>query len=166
MRRLVTRLAMVVATAGALAAVLPATGALGDRPVSSPVGTFVVGDGSAVPAASVEFWGAQWAKDNVVSGGMAPDSFKGWAVTVVPTSPCGGTFTTAPGDSSDPPADVPAGSVIDVLVTDDVTKDGPVISGTYVDVHAVQVDPGYGPAPGHAGTGTDLGSICNSSGGH
>jgi hypothetical protein len=115
-------------------------------------GFFAVGDGSSAAGASVEFWGARWWKDNAVSGGAAPASFKGLAVTVTPTGPCSGTFTTAPGDSVDPPAGV--ASQIEVIVVNSATQSGPVISGTYDDIDIVSTDPGYGPAPGHPGTGT------------
>jgi hypothetical protein len=123
---------------------------------------FAIGDGNSAANASVEFWGAQWWKDNAVSGGTAPASFKGLAVTVTPTGPCSGTFTTDPGNSVDPPATV--ASQIQVLVVNSVTKSGPVISGTYDDVDLVNTDPGYGPAPGHAGTGTVI-ADCNGGGG-
>jgi hypothetical protein len=124
------------------------------------IGTFVIGNGSDIPGATVEFWGAQWWKLNSVSGESAPPSFKGFAVTVNPDGPCSGTFTTRPGDSSDPPPTI--ASEIPVLVTDDVTKSGAVISGHYSDIVMVSTDPGYGPDPGHPGTGTVLGSICGS----
>ena len=137
--------------------------AAGVAPAAS-AGMFAIGDGNATIGASVEFWGAQWWKLNAVSGGTAPASFKGYAVTVMPTGPCSGTFTfTAdPGNSSDPPATV--APVIPVLVIDSATKSGPVISGHYSDVVNVTTDPGYGPAPGHNGTGTVLGSACSSGG--
>ena len=41
-------------------------------------GAFVVGDRTATGA--VTFWGAQWSKRNVLSGGAAPAAFKGFAL--------------------------------------------------------------------------------------
>jgi len=127
-------------------------------------GVFVIGDVSALTAPTVEFWGAQWSRVNAVSGGSAPASFKGYAVTLDPTGPCTGTFrfTADPGNSSGPPASV--GAVIPVLAADLVTKSGPVISGHYSGIVDVATDQGYGPDPGHAGTGTVTGSVCGSSG--
>ncbi len=125
-------------------------------------GAFAIGDGNSTPGTSVEFWGAQWWKLNTVSGGTAPASFKGYAVTLDPTGPCTGTFTSDPGNSSDPPATLT--DPVTVLVANDVTKSGPVISGSYSDIVLVAPDPGYGPDPGHAGTGTVIGSVCGGSG--
>ena len=151
----------IVATAAFLAATTTAAPA-----DSNPM--FVVGDTSAVTNSSVTFWGAQWWKDNLVSGGAAPASFKGWAVTVTPSAdnPCAGTFTTEPGNSSDPPATLPSGP-LDVLVANSITKLGSEISGTYTDIIMVQPDPGYQGNPGHPGTGVNLGedtTICNAGG--
>jgi hypothetical protein len=126
---------------------------------------FVIGDGSALsPDGSalvgqhVTFWGAQWWKDNALSGGLAPPSFKGFADTATPycdTPP----WTTRPGDSSQPPA-APLPDFIPVVVASDVTKAGPVISGDSPAVVTIQVDPGYEPDPGHPGTGTIVGLGC------
>ena len=136
-------------SATAMSAVLVAAATAASAP-SNPA--FVIGDGSAGNP-QVEFWGAQWWKDNAVSGGAAPASFKGWAVNVTPTGTCSGTFTTDPGNSSDPPATLAAGSDIVVLVTDDVTKSGDVISGDYTNMLLVDPNPGYQGDPGHPGTG-------------
>jgi len=155
--RLIKGLSATVAAGAILAAAATAA------PADSP-GMFVTGDLSAMPGNSVEFWGAQWWKDNSVSGGSAPAAFKGYAVQVTPSAPgsCSGTFTTDPGNSSFPPAALD--STIDVLVTGNVTKSGPVISGTYTDVIQVLPDPGYAADPGHPGTGIDLGSLCTGGG--
>lgn len=155
MRRIVLRVSMALAAAGAATLALPASMASADF---TPAQTFVIGNGNSGLGTQVEFWGAQWAKDNTVSGGDAPDAFKGFAVTVTPTGPCQGTFTAAPGNSGGPPDSVD--TRIQVLVTDSVTKDGDVISGTYTDVVFVLTDDGYGPDPGHAGTGVVDGSAC------
>src|SRR5207237_4314607 len=43
-------------------------------------GAFVLGDQTAVVGPNtVEFWGDDWSFENVLSGGIAPNSFKGFA---------------------------------------------------------------------------------------
>jgi hypothetical protein len=117
--------------------------------------TFVVGDKSATGA--VTFWGAQWSKLNRVSGGAAPDAFKGFALVAPAT--CGASWTTGPGNSPDPPAGtLPA--YMAVLVTSSVTKSGSTISGTTAHVVIVKTDPAYKNDPGHAGTGTVVATVC------
>jgi hypothetical protein len=107
----------------------------------------------------VTFWGAQWATQNQLSSGPAPNSFKGFENSnTAPT--CGGTWTTAPGNSSNPPATVP--SVMAVIVSDSVSQSGSTISGDIREIVVVQVNPGYAPNPGHAGTGTVLAVVCHS----
>lgn len=118
-------------------------------------GTFVVGDQSAVGA--VTFWGAKWSKVNRVSGGAAPDAFKGYAL-VAPTQ-CGVRWTTGPGNSPDPPAG-PLPAYMAVLVTSSVAKSGPSISGTTTHIVIVKTDAGYKDDPGHAGTGTVVATVC------
>jgi hypothetical protein len=118
-------------------------------------GTFVVGDQSAVGA--VTFWGAKWSKLNRVSGGDAPEAFKGFAL-VAPTQ-CGVRWTTGPGNSPDPPAG-PLPPYLAVLVTSSVTKSGPSISGTTTHIVIVKTDAGYKDDPGHAGTGTVVATVC------
>jgi len=149
-----------------LSAALAATAFLVVSATTAPADTpslFAIGDGNSAPNASVEFWGAQWWKDNTVSGGTAPASFKGLAVTVTQTGPCSGTFTTDPGNSVDPPASVAA--QIQVLVVNSVTKSGDVISGSFDDIDTVATNAGYGPNPGHAGTGTVVGDCLGGGGG-
>src|SRR5439155_26230093 len=46
---------------------------------SRATGAFVVGDRSAGPGNTVNFWGAQRAKNNAFSGGNAPSAMKGFA---------------------------------------------------------------------------------------
>jgi len=110
--------------------------------------------------AKVTFWSAQWSKLNHLSGGPAPASFKGFAATLSAEPPkCGITWTTGPGNSSKPPATVPA--YMGVLVSSKVTKSGPKISGDAKSIVVVKTDPGYAPNPGHAGTGTVLAVFCH-----
>lgn len=115
-----------------------------------PTAAFAIGDGNATANSRVTFWGSQWWKDNDVSTGSAPASFKGYALNVDSTT-C--TFTTAPGNSP-PPPDGPLPAVITVLVTSSVSKSGPTISGTITGFAHVATNPGYDSNPGHPGTGT------------
>ena len=91
-------------------------------------GSFVIGDLDAVVGRKITFWGAQWAKANDLSGGLAPSSFKGFANVLNPNPPlCGGTWQSDPGNSCHPPDSVPA--FINVLAASSITKSGPVING-------------------------------------
>ena len=129
-----------------------ATGGGGGSPsCASLTSGFVVGDLSASTGATVEFWGAQWAKDNSLSGGPAPDAFKGYADTVS-SSGTSGTWTANTGNSSEPPASI--STPITVIVASEVTQSGSVISGDVAGVATVTPNPGYAADPGHAGTGT------------
>jgi hypothetical protein len=141
-------LALAAATCGAALALAVPAGAAEN---------FVVGDQSAAVGAHVTFWGAQWWKLNSLSGGPAPAAFKGFANEV--QGSCGGSWTTDPGNSSDPPA-APLPPFIEALVSHSITKHGRVISGDIVSVVRIATDPGYGPSPGHAGTGTVLSVVC------
>ena len=121
-------------------------------------GAFVIGDNNSAIGMSVTFWGAQWAKINSLSGGSAPSAFKGFAKS--PTNPtCGTTWTTDPGNSA-PPPNGPLPAYIVVIVTSSSTKSGSQISGNTVHMVIVKTDPGYDANPGHAGTGTVVGTIC------
>jgi hypothetical protein len=147
-----------------LAAALLGSLALATSAVARPFsteGSFVIGDQNADVGSVVTFWGAQWWKDNGLSGGLAPASFKGFADTA--SASCGEPWRTRPGNSSFPPAEV--ANYIDVAVSSLVTKSGPVISGDTVKVVRVHVKPGYGPNPGHPGTGTVVGVLCDLTGG-
>jgi hypothetical protein len=153
-RRLAAANAVVAAASLALAG-----GALADAP-SNP-GTFVIGDQNVLLGSQVTFWGAQWWKDNSLSGGLAPASSKGFVVDATPT--CGQDWTTDPGNSSHPPATVDG--VIPVIISSQITKSGPVISGNTTGIALVQVDTGYTGDPGHRGTGTVVGFACGGPGG-
>src|SRR5262245_28370994 len=145
--RRAARLAL-AAVVAAIASLSLAGSASADRPASTQ-GMFVIGDQSARLDAHVTFWGAQWWMDNELSGGPAPGSFKGFADDIDPA--CTTPWTTRPGDSSFPP--VATGDAISVLVATRIDKSGRVISGDSPQLALVAVDPGYGPAPGHPGTG-------------
>lgn len=121
-------------------------------------GSFAIGDRST--SGTVTFWGSQWAKENSLSGGSAPSSFKGFAVHG--TTQCGGTWSTDPGNSASPPSgQLP--SYMAVLVTSNTSKSGSTISGNVVSIVIVKTNSGYAPNPGHAGTGTVVATICGPS---
>jgi hypothetical protein len=123
-------------------------------------GSFVIADRAAVLNGHVEFWGAQWAKNNHPSGGAAPNAFKGFADTTTTTPPaCGDTWTARPGNSSKPPAG-PLPTDMVVIVSSKVTQRGSTISGNILHLVVVKVNPGYAPNPGHAGTGKVEGVVC------
>lgn len=119
-------------------------------------GAFVIGDQTATGA--VTFWGAQWWKENVVSGGRTPSSFKGFALNpTVPT--CGTPWSTDPGNSAPPPP-APLPDFLGVIVTSSASKSGEQISGNTVHLVVVRTDPGYNAQPGTPGTGTVVAQIC------
>lgn len=120
-------------------------------------GAFVIGDLENVAGAHVYWWGAQWWKNDHLSTGLAPASFKGFELSN--SSPwCGQTWTTRPGNSPHPPKTVPA--VMAVIVASHIVKQGSVISGDIVHIILVRTNPGYGPNPGHPGTGTIVAQLC------
>lgn len=146
--RLARALALAAATVGAALALAAPAGAAEN---------FVIGDENATVGTHVEFWGAQWWKLNSLSGGTAPASFKGFANEV--EGRCGGTWTTDPGNKSDPP-EGPLPPVIEAISAHSVTKKGKVISGDIVSIVLIATEEGYGPNPGHAGTGMVVGVVC------
>lgn len=120
-------------------------------------GAFVIGDRGDGTGASVYWWGAQWWKKDHLSTGLAPASFKGYETGNA--SPwCGQTWTTRPGNSPHPPTTVPG--MMAVIVSSHIVKNGPVISGDIVHIVIVQTKRGYGPNPGHPGTGTIVRTLC------
>lgn len=118
-------------------------------------GAFVVGDRSAT--GSVTFWGARWAKLNLLGRGAPPDAFKGFAAKRPAT--CGGAWSTGPGNSSGPPSG-PLPAYMGVLVSDSISKSGPAITGSTVHIIVVETDPGYKKDPGHPGTGRVIATVC------
>jgi hypothetical protein len=122
-------------------------------------GSFVVGDRSDAVGSSVNWWGSQWAGRNSLSGGSAPDSFKGFADSLSSTPPaCGGSWTSDPGNSGRPPATVP--SYMAVISAGSIRKSGSTISGNVMHIVIVKTDVGYADDPGHAGTGTVIAQLC------
>ncbi|TMD34379.1 MAG: hypothetical protein E6I81_09795 [Chloroflexi bacterium] len=131
-------------------------------------GTFVIGDLEAGLGNHVTWWSSQWAKINLMSGGPAPSSMKGFAgfedmplPSPLPplTKLCGMTWTTDTGNSSPPPATVPSDML--VFVSSHIVQNGSVISGDIKEVIVVHNDPGYQPDPGHTGSGTETLIVCS-----
>jgi hypothetical protein len=121
-------------------------------------GAFVIGNNNAAVGTSVTFWGSQWSKLNSLTGGSAPSAFKGYAKN--PATPtCGTGWSTDPGNSA-PPPNGPLPAYIAVIVSSNITKSGSQISGNTVKMVIVKTNPGYDANPGHAGTGTVVGTIC------
>jgi hypothetical protein len=108
--------------------------------------SFVVGDRS--DSGDVNFWGSQWWKNNSLSGGSAPASFKGY------TSSWGGgsSWNTGPGDS-DGPSGGSLPSYMAVIVASSIDKHGSMISGNAVHFVIVKT------SPGSYGNGTVVGDI-------
>jgi len=124
-------------------------------------GAFVIGDLNATIGTSVTFWSAQWPTLNNLSDGAAPLSFKGFASTLTAEPPnCGITWTTGPGNSSDPP-DLPLPSYMGVLASTRVVKSGSTVSGDVLSIVVVKTDAGYRSNPGHAGTGIVVAHFCH-----
>ena len=120
-------------------------------------GAFVISDLQDINGHAVYWWGAQWWKKDHLSSGLAPAAFKGYETGNA--SPwCGQTWTTRPGNSPHPPSAV--AGMMAVIVTAHVTKRGPVLSGDIVHIVMVHTNPGYGPNPGHPGTGTIVATLC------
>ena len=125
-------------------------------------GSFAIGDKENTVGASVNFWGAQWAKNNPVSSGTTVAAFKGFAEK--PATPtCGTTWSADPGNSTPPPAG-PLPAYMGVIVTSRYSQSGSLISGNTVHIVIVKTDPGYDPGiypnPGHPGTGKVVATVC------
>jgi hypothetical protein len=121
-------------------------------------GSFVIGDENSATGTAVTFWGAKWWKNNSLSGGGAPPSFKGFAEKPA-TSSCGAGWGADPGNST-PPPNGPVPADMGVIVSSKVTKSGSQISGDTVHIVIVKTNPGYQSNPGHAGTGTVEAQVC------
>ena len=120
-------------------------------------GAFVISDMVDSSGAHIYWWGAQWWKQDHLSTGLAPAAFKGFENGNA--SPwCGQTWTTRPGNSPSPPKTVPG--MMLMIVSSHITKKGAVISGDVVHIVLVKTNSGYGPNPGHPGTGTIIRQLC------
>jgi len=120
-------------------------------------GSFTLGN--KTDSGTVEFWGDDWSTVNLLTGGSAPDAFKGFAGTTTEPPTCGSKWTTAPGNSSDPPSG-PLPSFMGTVVSSAVGKSGPNISGTVLQIVVVTPNPGYDSNPGHHGTGAVVATYC------
>lgn len=126
-----------------------------------PTPLFVIGDDEAHGITDVvNFWGAQWWKNNNMSGTTDPgyESFKGYASSA--DNFCGGAWSTQPGNSSDPPASIP--SDIAIIVTSKVLKNGSTLSGDIKEIVVVHQDGKYEGNPGHPGGGPVTHILCSS----
>jgi hypothetical protein len=123
-------------------------------------GAFALGDKTAaVGPNTVTFWSDRWSSQNALSGGSAPDSFKGFASTISTNPPaCGDTWTSRPGNSSKPPRTLPP--FMGVVVSSTVRKSRSAILGNVPEIVVVKTNPGYAPNPGHPGTGTVVAVFC------
>jgi hypothetical protein len=121
-------------------------------------GQFVVGDLTNLNGGvTVNFWGSQWSRNNPMSGGPGPKDFKGFENgNATPT--CGSTWTSQPGNSSNPPPTIP--QFMAVIISSSVQQNGSVITGNVSQIIVVQTNPGYGPSPGHRGTGQVVAVLC------
>ena len=119
-------------------------------------GAFVIGDGNLQLAAPHTYWGARWAKLNTLSGGDAPNAFKGFASETAEPPMCGVGWSAEAGNSGRPPTTVPA--YMGVIVSSAVAKSGSEMGGSTVEIVVIKTDPGYGGDPGHEGTGTVVAS--------
>ncbi len=116
-------------------------------------GSFVIGDLNVGVGKKVAFWGAQWSRLNSLSGGPAPNAFKGFAVATNDSPPtCNRTWDARPGNSGHPPSTVP--SYMAVIVSSSIDKSGATITGNTPEIVVIKTNPGFGPSPGHPGTGT------------
>jgi len=121
-------------------------------------GSFVIGDNNRANGTAVTYWGAQWSKQNSLSGGGAPASFKGFAKS--PDTPaCGTGLSTDPGNSAPPPAG-PLPAFMGVIATSSAGQSGSQISGDTPHIVVVKTNAGYSTNPGHAGTGTVVAQAC------
>jgi hypothetical protein len=125
-------------------------------------GAFVIGDvsaGAPTMGTTVNFWGSQFWKNNVLSGvNNAPASMKGYIDNAPTTYACGVNWTSDPGNSSHPPSTVPVNML--VVVSSTITQNGSTESGNIKHLVVVHVAPGYAGNPGHEGWGQIIATIC------
>jgi MBG domain (YGX type) len=123
-------------------------------------GIFTIGNLDASVGNNVNWWGSQWWKQNHLSGGSAPAEFKGFIDNFNSYPPqCGTAWSTRPGNSSNPPPPSVPGYMT-VIVSSNINKSGPTISGDIQSVVVVKTNSGYDSNPGHWGTGTVVAKLC------
>jgi hypothetical protein len=120
-------------------------------------GSMIVGDKDTATGMSVEFWGAQWSGLNSLSGGPAPDAFKGFAAVAPQT--CGSGWSSDPGTSSMPPSGT-LPSYMGVIASSAVVQSDSLIGGNAPIIIVVKTNSGYAPNAGHPGTGTVVAVYC------
>lgn len=120
-------------------------------------GSMIVGNLDTPTGTAVEFWGSDWSTANALSGGPAPNSFKGFATNSLQS--CGGTWSASPGNSGKPPATLP--SYMGVIATTTAAQSGSTISGDGPIIVVVKTSAGYTPDPGHPGTGIVVATYCH-----
>ena len=128
-------------------------------------GDFVLGDlsvAAAGPTTPLTWWSSNWSPLNVLSGGPAPTSMKGFVNSMTPSSPpaCGGTWKTTPGNSPPPIVAGAIPSYMGVLVSPSVVQHGNNLLGTVAKIVVIKTDSGYASNPGHNGTGTYVATYC------
>ena len=116
-------------------------------------GAYAIGDRSAT--GNVSFFGGDWAKDNSLSGGKAPDDFKGF-IGSVPS--CHATWTARPGEGQGQPSGASLPQYMVVVVASSVTKSKSTITGNTVHLVVVRVNVN-GPHQDPDGTGTVVGTV-------
>lgn len=122
-------------------------------------GAFSISQRKSANGTKVNFWGSQWYKNNPFTGSSAPASYKGFDITSSALT-CGAGILSSTTGNSPPPPPGPLPSEIPVVVLTGVHQSGSMISGVVAHIVMVQVNPGYGPAPGQAGTGTVVSQVC------
>jgi hypothetical protein len=134
--------------------------AVAPPPPPKVIPLFVIGDVEAHALGdNVNFWGAQWWKNNAMSGAVSNGvaAFKGYLD--VTGNGCGGTWSARPGNSSNPPDTIDAD--VAIAVTSSVIKDGATISGDIQQIVIVHQDGGYAGNPGHPGNGVVTAIACS-----
>lgn len=130
-------------------------------------GAFVIGDVTTANASagdSVTWWSSTWSSRNALSGGSAPEAFKGFAAqvstlpTTTPADVCGSSFVTRGGNSAPPTDDVP--EYMGVIVASSVANSGSDLNGAWGRIVVVKTDGTYATAPGHPGSGTIVATFC------
>lgn len=141
-------------------------------------GSFAIGDvteDNATATTLVNFWGPSWNKTNAFSAlpageTSAPPQMKGFIDSPSTFPPvCGGTWTSEPGNDSDPPAPaLPAFMATIVTSNPDTVAGAPSeITGNIVEIVVIQTNlpsDEYFNAPGHEGTGPIVAELCPSNG--
>jgi hypothetical protein len=117
---------------------------------------FVVGDRDS--DGHVNFWGSQWSKNNHLSRGSGPSSFKGYSGVTSTSLHAGSTWSARTGNSSSPPRG-PLPEYMAVIVSSSIKQSGSTIGGDISKVVIVKTDSGYDSNPGHAGTGTVVATL-------